>query len=215
MTAATRPKRPRLAAAVVTVLAAGAALAATAGPALASTASASAKVHASYKITGSTYIKAPNFTLKLGPGKLSATVNLSTGKLTATLSLPNATGSFTEFGIVPVTATTQFINDGATTGKVNTTTGAVTTKSKITLRIVSLTVAGLPVPVGNSCETKDAVVVDLASQPGFNVLKGGTVAGDYAIGDFSGCGLATLLINLTIPGSGNTISLKLGKAKVS
>ena len=28
------------------------------------------------------------------------------------------------------------------------------------------------------------------------------------------CGLATLLINLTIPGSGNTITLKLGKAKI-
>jgi hypothetical protein len=210
MTSVTRSKGPRLAAAAATVLAAGAALAATAAPALAST-----KVHASYKITGSTYIKAPNFTLSLGPGKLSSTVNLRTGKLTASLSLPNATGSFTEAGIIPVTATTQFINDGATTGKLNLKTGAVTTQSKITLRIVSLTVAGLPVPVGNSCETKSAVVVDLASQPGFNVLKGGTVAGDYTIGDFSHCGLATLLINLTIPGSGNTISLKLGKAKVS
>jgi len=210
MTSVTRSKGPRLAAAAATVLAAGAALAATAAPALAST-----KVHASYKITGSTYIKAPNFTLSLGPGKLSSTVNLRTAKLTATLSLPNATGSFTEAGIIPVSATTQFINDGATTGKLNLKTGAVTTQSKITLRIVSLTVAGLPVPVGNSCETKSAVVVDLASQPGFNVLKGGTVAGDYTIGDFSHCGLATLLINLTIPGSGNTISLKLGKAKVS
>lgn len=28
------------------------------------------------------------------------------------------------------------------------------------------------------------------------------------------CGLATLLINLAIPGSGNTITLKLGKAKI-
>jgi len=210
MTSVTRSKGPRLAAAAATVLAAGAALAATAAPALAST-----KVHASYKITGSTYIKAPNFTLSLGPGKLSSTVNLRTGKLTASLSLPNATGSFTEAGIIPVTATTQFINDGATTGKLNLKTGAVATQSKITLRIVSMTVAGIPVSVGNSCETKDAVVVDLASQPGFNVLKGGTVAGNYSIGDFSGCGLATLLINLTIPGSGNTISLKLGKAKVS
>jgi hypothetical protein len=214
VTSLTRSKRPRLAAAAVTVLAASAALAATASPALASTASASAKVHASYKVTGSTYIKAPNFTLSLGPGKLSSAVNLRTGKLTATLSLPNATGSFTQLGIIPVTATTQFINDGQTTGKLNTTTGAVTTKSKITLRIVSLTVAGIPVPVGNACQTKSAVVVDLTSQPGFNVVEGGSLAGSYTIGDFSGCGLATLLINLTIPGSGNTISLKLGKAKI-
>jgi hypothetical protein len=210
MTSVTRSKGPRLAAAAATVLAAGAMLASAVSPA-----SASTTVHVKYQVTGSTYIKAPNFTLSLGPGELSSTVKLRTGKLKATLSLPDATGSFTEFGIVPVTATTQFINDGPTTGKLNSKTGAVTTTSKITLRIVNLTVAGISLPVGSSCQTTDPVVVDLASQPGFNALKGGTVAGDYTIGDFSGCGLNTLLINLTIPGSGNTISLKLGKAKVS
>jgi hypothetical protein len=39
-----------------------------------------------------------------------------------------------------------------------------------------------------------------------------TLAGSYTIGKFQHCGLATLLINLTIPGSGNTIKLTLGKA---
>jgi hypothetical protein len=215
MTVARRSIGPRLTAAAVAALAAGATLAVAASPASADTASAAAKVHAKYKVTGSTYIKAPNFTLSLGPGKLQSTVNGRTGKLTATLSLPNATGSFNQFGIIPVTATTQFINDGATTGRLNLDTGAVRTTSKITLRIVSLTVAGIPVPVGSSCQTKGPVVVRLTSQAGFNVLDGGNLAGGYTIGDFSGCGLATLLINLTIPGSGNTISLKLGKAKIS
>lgn len=214
MTAGTRSIRPRLAAAGVAVLAAGATMAVAAGPASANTASANAKLHATYKVTGSTFIKAPNFTLSLGPGKLSSTVNTSTGKLTATLSMPNATGSFEQLGIIPVTSTTQFINDGPTTGKLNLRTGGVRTKSKITLRIVSLIVAGINVPVGNSCQTKDPVVVRLASKPGFNALAGGTVAGTYTIGDFSHCGLATLLINQTIPGTGNTITLKLGKAKI-
>jgi hypothetical protein len=201
----------RLATAGVAVLGAGATLAATASPA-----SASTNVHASYRVTGSTYIKAPNFTLELGPGKLRSTVNLKTGKLTASLTLPDATGSFEQYGIIPVTATTQFINNGPTTGRVNLSTGAVRSKSKITLRIVSLTVAGIGVPVGNACQTKNAVVVRLTSQPGFNVLKGGKLTGGYTIGDFSGCGLvARTLINLTIPGSGNTINLKLGKAKIS
>jgi len=199
---------PRMAAAVVAVLAAAAMLAATAIPA-----SASTKLHARYKVTGSTYIKAPNFTLSLGPGKLSSTVSLKTGKLTATLALPDATGSFTQLGSIPVTATTQFINDGPSTGRVNTKTGAVRTKSKITLRIVSLTVAGLPLSVGNSCQTKKAVVVRLASQPGFSVLAGGNLAGSYTIGDFTHCHLWTFLINTTIPGAGNTITLKLGKAR--
>jgi|SRR5215813_10337306 len=190
------------------MLAAGAALAATAGPA-----SAATTIKAKYKVTGSTYIKAPNFTLSLGPGRLVSRVDTKTGKLTARLSLPDATGSFTQFGL-PVTATTKFINDGPTTGRLNLNTGAVRTKSKITLRIVSLTVAGLPVPVGNSCQTQHAVVVRVASQPGFNVLNGGNLAGGYTIPDFTGCGLATALINLTIPGGGNTITLTLGKAKI-
>ncbi len=209
MTVARRSLRPTLAAAALAALAAGTALAATASPA-----SAATTVKATYKVTGSTYIKAPNFTLSLGPGRLVSRVNLKTGKLTARLSMPNATGSFTQLGIVPVTATTQFINDGPTTGRLNINTGAVRTKSKITLRIVSLTVGGLPVPVGKACQTKSAAVVRLTSQPGFNVLDGGNLAGGYTIPKFSGCGLATVLINLTIPGGGNTIALTLGKAKV-
>ncbi len=72
-----------------------------------------------------------------------------------------------------------------TTGRLNLDTGAVRTKSKITLRIVSLTVAGLPVPVGKSCQTKSAVVVRLTSQPGFSVLAGGNLAGGYTIPKFS------------------------------
>jgi hypothetical protein len=210
MTVTKRSIGPRLAAAAVAVLAAATTLASATTPA-----SASSTVHVRYRVTGSTYIKAPNFTLDLGPGKLHTAANLKTGKLTASLSLPNATGSFTQIGgLVTVTATTQFINDGPTTGKVNTKTGAVRTKSKITLRIVSLNVGGLNIPVGNACETKDAVVVRLTSQPGFTVLAGGNLAGSYTIGDFAGCGLvARTLINLTIPGGGNTITLKLGKAK--
>lgn len=198
-----------MAAAAVATMGAGAALAATASPA-----SAATTIKASYKVTGSTYIKAPNFTLSLGPGRLVSRVNGKTGKLTARLSMPNATGSFQQAGLITVTSTTQFINDGPTTGRLNLNTGTVRTKSKITLRLVSLTVGGVPIPVGKSCETKSPAVVRLSSQPGFNVLDGGKVAGNYTIPKFHHCGLATILINLTIPGSGNTITLKLGKAKI-
>lgn len=177
-------------------------------------ASATTTLHATYKVTGSTFIKAPNFTMALGPGKLAAVVSLTTGAIKATLTLPDATGSFLQGGLIPVTATTRFINDAPTTGKLNLTTGAVQTTSKITLRIVSLSVAGLPVPVGDSCETSSPVVVPVKSLPGFNALLGGKLAGSYTIPQFQHCELATPLINLTLPGSGNTITLKLGKAKV-
>jgi hypothetical protein len=190
-------------------LIATAVIVATGGPA-----SADLVIKAKYKVTGSTFLAGPKASVKLGPGTLSAKVNAGTGKLTATLSLPPATGSFKQAGVIPVTATTKFINDGPTTGKVSLTTGAVRTTSKITLQITSLTVAGLPVPVGSQCETSSPVVVSLKSLKGFTALGGGKVAGSYTIGKFSNCGLATLLINQTVPASGNTITLTLGKAKV-
>jgi hypothetical protein len=185
------------------------ALAATAGPAAAGT-----KIHASYPVNGSTFIKKTNSSLTLGPGTLKATVDATTGKLTATLTLPDATGSFKEFGIIPVTATVHFINNGPTTGTVNINTGATSTTSKITLQLVKLTVAGLPVPVGNSCESSTPAVVKVKSQKGFNILAGGNLKGTYTIPPFANCELATLLINLTIPGPGNTITLTLGKATI-
>ncbi len=198
----------RTAAAAVAVMLAISAVITSAGAA-----SADTTIIVKYPVKGSTFIKAPNFTLALGPGSLTSTVDLTTGALTANLKLPNATGSFNDLGLVPVTATTQFINDGPTTGQVDLNTGAVTTTSVITLRIVDLKVAGIDMPVGTSCETSTPVTVQVASQPGFNIVKGGNLAGTYTIPQFANCGLETLLINLTLPGGGNTITLTLGKAK--
>ena len=167
-----------------------------------------------YPVHGSTFLKAANATVKLGPGTLKSRVNLSTGAVTASLNLPPATGSFKELGLVPVTATVAFIQNGPTTGKVDLNTGAVTTTSSITLQITSLSVAGLPVPVGPACESATPASVSLASQPGFSIVKGGTVSGTYTVPPFAHCGLITPTLNLTITGPGNTISLTLGKAHV-
>jgi len=157
-------------------------------------ASAATVIKVRYPVNGSTFIKAAN--------------------VTASLNLPPATGSFTELGLIPVTATVVFIQNGPTTGKVDLNTGAVTTSSSITLQITSLTVSGLPVPVGPACESATPASVALASQPGFSIVKGGPVSGTYTIPPFAGCGLITPVLNLTIPGPGNTISLTLGKAHV-
>jgi hypothetical protein len=183
---------------------------ALATPALASPAAPSdTTVGVTYPVTGSTFIKAINSTIALGPGTLSTTADLTTSTLTGTLSLPPATGSFKELGLVPVTATTEMVQDGQATGTVNFSTNQVTTTATETIKLTGLKVAGLPVPVGSSCQTSPATIT-VTSQPGFNVLSGGTLAGTYTIPRFAHCGLATLLINLTLPGPGNTISLVLG-----
>jgi hypothetical protein len=192
-----------------------AALLAAAGVLMSSgSASADTSLTIRYPVTGTTHLATPNADVPLGPGHLTATADLNTGAITANLKLPEATGSFKELGLVPVTATVQLINDGPTTGTLNINTGAVTTTSMITMRIVDLKVAGIDLPVGTACQTSSPVSVTLSSQPGFNILKGGTFAGTYTIPPFANCGLNTLLINLTVPGAGNTISFTLGKGKV-
>jgi hypothetical protein len=201
-------KRLTLLAATAAAAVAGIALAT---PALASPAAPSdTTVSVSYPVTGSTFIKAIGSTIDLGPGTLSTTADLTTSTLTGTLTLPPATGSFKELGLVPVTATTEMIQDGTATGTVDFSTNAVTTTATDTIRLTSLKVAGLPIPVGPSCQTSSATIT-VSSQAGFNVLNGGTLSGTYTIPPFAHCGLATLLINLTLPGPGNTISLTLGK----
>ncbi|MGC1286918.1 MAG: hypothetical protein WA895_28720 [Streptosporangiaceae bacterium] len=202
----------------LTLLAASAAAAvagiAAATPALASPAApiapSDSTVSVSYPVTGSTFIKAIGSTIDLGPGTLSTTADLTTSTLTGTLTLPPATGSFKELGLIPVTATTEMIQDGTATGTVNFTTNAVTTTATDTIKLTSLKVAGVPILVGPSCETSPTTI-SVSSQAGFNVLNGGTLSGTYTIPQFAHCGLATLLINLTLPGPGNTISLTLGK----
>jgi hypothetical protein len=205
--------RPRLLRSLTLFTVAGL-VATAAGIASAGTASAGSKLTVQYKVTGSTFLKSVNTTATLGPGTLTSTVNLAKGSLTASLALPAATVSFSEFGLIPVSATTEFVQDGQTTGTINLKTGAVTTTSKIILKLTSMTVAGLPVPVPSSCQTASPATVKLVSQKGFSVVKGGNLAGTYTIPDFSGCGLLTPVLNLTIPGSGNTIALKLGSPKV-
>lgn len=177
-------------------------------------ASADTTLTVRYPVHGSTFIKAANATVNLGPGTLRSTVDLNTGAVTASLKLPPATGSFKELGVVPVTATVAFIQNGPTKGKVDLNTGAVTTTSHITLQITSLSVSGVPVPVGPACESATPATVSLASQPGFSIVNGGTVSGTYTIPPFANCGLVTPVLNLTVPGPGNTISIILGKAHV-
>jgi hypothetical protein len=202
------PVLRRVSVTALTGLAAAALVAASTGAA-----SAASSLTIKYPVTGSTVIKSVNAHVALGPGTLKSTVNLGTGKVSATLTLPPATASFKQFGLIPVTATTAFNQVGKATGTVNLNTGAVTTKASINIQVTKLSVAGLPVPVGKSCQTASPVQVTVKSQKGFSIVNGGNLAGTYTIGKFAHCGLVTGLLNLTIPGSGNTITLTLGKGK--
>ena len=195
-------------------LAAGATLLAAAGvAATAGSASADTVLNVHYALTGTTFLKKLNTTVNLGSGTLAATVDLTTGASSSTLTLPPATASVKEFGLIPVTATTEMVQNGPATGTANLTTNTITSTASVTLKITNLTIAGLSVPVGGSCQTTPFSVT-LSSGPGFTVSGGGPISGGYTIPAFHHCGLSTLLINLTIPGSGNTLNLTLGQLQL-
>ena len=206
------PRRPlvkRLAA-----LAAGASLLAGAGvAATAGSASADTVLNAHYALTGTTFITKLNTTVNLGAGTLASTVDLTTGTSTSTLTLPPATASVKELGIIPVTATTEMIQDGPATGTVNLGTNTITSTASVTLKITNLTIFGISIPVGSSCQTTP-FAISLSSGPGFTVGGGGPVSGSYTIPLLRHCGLNTLLLNATIPGSGNTLNLTLGQLQL-
>jgi hypothetical protein len=101
--------------------------------------------------------------------------------------------------------------DVRATGTVDLNTGGVTTMSKIPLQVTSLSVSGLPVPVGPACESATPASVALASQPGFSIVNGGPVSGTYTVPPFAHCGLVTPVLNRTITAPANTLSLTFGE----
>jgi hypothetical protein len=74
----------------------------------------------------------------------------------------------------------------------------------------------VPALVGNFCQTILPVKISTATPTGqtFDVLNGGALVGTYTIGLFANCGLTTAVIDLLIPGSGNTISLNLSNGRL-
>jgi hypothetical protein len=172
-------------------------------------ASADSVVSVHYAVTGTTFIAKLNTTVNLGSGSLASTVDLTTGAAQSTLTLPPATAAVKEFGLVPVTATTVITQNGLASGTVNLSANTITSTANVTLKITRLTIFGISLPVGNKCQTSP-FTISISSGPGFTVGGGGPVSGAYTIPAFHNCGINTLLLNLTIPGSGNTLNLTLG-----
>lgn len=164
-------------------------------------------INVNFKVDGTTYLKKVDASMALGTGELATHLNPKTGAITADLTLPPGTLSYKQFGILPVTSTVELTPASQTTGQL--TNGAVTAHAEVVLKLTSLKVAGLPIPIGDNCASAEPVGIDLVSGPGFQILKGGDLLATYDVGDFANCGLATFLINGLIVGKDNTIKLNL------
>lgn len=162
-----------------------------------------------WNVDVTTTIKKLNKTVTVPTGTFAGQVDLGTGDLTGDLSLPPATSRL-DLGSLPLAnVTIQQVQAAPTTGKVDLLAMTTTTTSTYHVKLVSIRPIITPWLnlVGNSCRTKNPVVSTLSGQ--LDLINGSTVNGTFTLGKFANCGLFTTpVINLVMPGDGNTVSAK-------
>ncbi|GAB2487583.1 hypothetical protein [Jatrophihabitans fulvus] len=187
-----------------------------AAPAVASTAPPGS-FEIDYDATGTSLIKKPNSTIKLGPTVSKTYISDSgDGSFTADLPLPPTKSTFKILGFVPVSATVNFIPVGKLTGRISDSVPVrLTATAKYTIRLTDVKAFGLPTFQGSSCQTASPVSIPVATPAGqqFDLTEGGKLSGSYTIGKFAHCGLTTGLINAVVPGSGNTLTFSLSNGR--
>jgi len=163
---------------------------------------------------------------KFKPGKL---IEVSTGQLLyrGHHELPPVTATFIAFRFVPVTATLHLTE--LTSIAILSVSGdnappypiKVRSTTKISVRVSSVRVNGVPLNVGGDCRTASPVKIVLIGTgqntlppKGYTLTTGGPLSGDATIPPFTGCGTTENLDPLltgSISGRGNFTKLIQGK----
>lgn len=168
-------------------------------------------LNVSYDATGSSHINSTESDLWIKPTTLSIGVESADGNFVGHMPLHEADTKFHVLGLLPIKATVSFEEAAPVTGHLGFDGTAVTVQSQASyyIKLSDVLVAGLPAFAGNYCKTKVPVVIPANTPPGeaFDLTNGGHLVGEYTIGAFENCGLNTPLINLLVPGSGNTVEL--------
>ncbi len=172
-------------------------------------ASADPVFHLSFAHTdGTTHLAKPNVDVPISTFDLESDLDLGTGNLTATAQIPDLTATLNALGFLRVTAVTRLVPVGNLTGTLSGST--LTASSTFTIQILRLSPAGLPkvnlVPRG--CRTARATTATLTNTTPIS-LTDMTLSGSFTIPRFTGCGLLTGAVNLTLPGAGNALTLHL------
>jgi hypothetical protein len=136
---------------------------------------------------------------------------------------PPSTATFLSFGFVPTSATMHIEEIGAINAfavgvgeSCNTCQQTTTVLTRARVRIDNVRVNGVPLDVGNSCQTSPfniIVVGSILSKPPYSVNLGGPLTGMVTIPNFSGCGVGENLnsiFNAAISGDRNFTLLTQG-----
>ena len=87
--------------------------------------------------------------------------------------------------------------------------GQMSATVKVDAVLTAVRLGGWTLTGGDSCRTATHAVVPLHSRPGFDLARGGRLAGRYQRPPFTGCGWLTPAINLLVAGPGNAAVIDL------
>ncbi len=162
-----------------------------------------------YALAGSTTLKTLTTGVLPLKGGIDAQLDPSNGKFTADLVLSPTTGRLTAGGFLPVTVKIGFAPSGKTTGTLDD-ANILRSKSLVRIKVSEVKLFGaIPLAGGNGCQTKSLSEINLTSTKAFEIFKGGTLTGTYAISDLNGCGVLNGIVSPLTAGKGNTITLNL------
>ena len=172
-----------------------------------------------YDAVGTTHIAKTNSDIALGPTTLTTDLDVESGDFTGHLPLPGTRTEFKIAGFLPVSANVDFIEAAPVQGHINLAgdIASVNSTAKYYVKLSNVKVAGFPTFAGSNCKTKAPVSIPADTEPGvgFDLVNGGRLVGTYTIGAFENCGINTPLINVLVPGAGNTVKIDVSNGQFS
>jgi hypothetical protein len=141
-------------------------------------------------------------------GSLAVRADPDSGLFTGDLVLSQAIVSRTVHGASLLSATVQITAESPVLGMVDR-KGQMVATVMVDAVITAVHVAGRPLTSSGPCRTASHAVVPLHSRPGFDLERGGRLAGRYYRPPFTGCGWITPLVNMMAAGPGNAAVIDL------
>lgn len=169
--------------------------------------------------SGTAHMASTDSDIALGPTTLQTAIDTDTLTFTGSMELPPTRTEFKAVGLLPVSADVTFEQVGDLEGTLEDLpngTAAAHATATYHIRLSNIDIVGFPTFTGPYCRTIDPVEIPVDTPEGeeFNVIQGGTLAGEFDVGPFQHCGLNTALINLLVPGSGNTVEFEISNGRV-
>lgn len=145
-------------------------------------------------------------------GSLTVRADPQSGRFSGDLVLRPSALSREVHGIRLFSSSVQISAEGPVSGQVDS-DGRMSATVTVEAVITAARIGGLTLINGDTCRTATHAVVPLESGPGFDLGRGGRLAGRYQRPPFTGCGRITRLVNLLVAGPGNAAVIDLVPAE--